>query len=43
MQYGRFKGAMSVGAYPKMDHYLIFKRKDADTVEVSNEIYEMEW
>lgn len=34
---------MSVGAYPKMDHYLIFKRKDADTVEVSNEIYEMEW
>lgn len=21
---------MSVGAYPKMDHYLIFKRKDAD-------------
>lgn len=35
--------AMSVGAYPKMDHYLIFKRKDADTIEVSNEIYEMEW
>lgn len=34
---------MSVGSYPKMDHYLIFKRKDADTVEVSNEIYEMEW
>ena len=34
---------MSVESYPKMDHYLIFKRKDADTVEVSNEIYEMEW
>ena len=34
---------MSVGSYPKMDHYLIFKRKDVDTVEVSNEIYEMEW
>ena len=43
MQYGRFKGAVSVRSYPKMDHYLIFKRKDADTVEVSNEIYEMKW
>lgn len=32
---------MSVGSYPKMDHYLIFKRKDVDTVEVSNEIYEI--
>lgn len=43
MQYGRFKQAMSVGSYPKMDRYLIFKRKDADTVEVSNEVYEMNW
>lgn len=42
MQYGRFKQAMSVGSYPKMDRYLIFKRK-ADTVEVSNEVYEMKW
>ncbi|MGN8807266.1 MULTISPECIES: hypothetical protein [unclassified Blautia] len=30
-------------AYPKMDRYLIFKRKDRNTVEVRNEVYEMSW
>lgn len=30
-------------AYPKMDRYLIFKRKDKNTVEVRNEVYEMSW
>lgn len=29
--------------YPKMDRYLAFKRKDSNTVKVSNEVYELSW